>query len=149
MSNVVKLRGFEESRELVESFKHDGLDPWSFWVTVSQASEDEYSRALQRLKPDEVQEYHDGDLNLFVVRVESWIDGVQLGVVRGDPVWIKGLTVSGGKVRGETCWAKHSPWFTTLQTMAIQNGVSMLVHVLGRLGMSEARAEVERKAGLR
>jgi len=148
VDNVVKLRGFDESRELVESFKHD-VDPWSFWVVVSQATQDEYSKAYQRLKPEELQAYQDGDLNLFTVRVEAWIEGVQLGVYRSDPVWIRGLTVSGGKVRGEDHYAKYSTWFSTLQRMAIQNGVSMLSDVLGALSMGDARAEVERKAGIR
>lgn len=148
MDNVVKLRGFGEERELVESFKHD-VDPWSFWVVVSQATHDEYSAAYQRLRPEELQDYQDGNLNLFSVRVEAWIEGVQLGVVRSDPVWVRGLTVTGGKVRGERCWAIESPWFSALQRMAIQNAVAMLADVLGALSMGDARAEVERKAGMR
>ena len=149
MDNVVKLRGFGEERELVESFKHDGLEPWSFWAMVSYATAEEYRLAIQRLTPEERMAYHDGDLNLFSVRLEAWIEGVQLGVVRSEPVWVRGLTVSGGKVRGEKCWARYSPWFSTLQRMAIQNGVAMLADVLGALHMGEARAEVERKAGIR
>jgi len=148
VENVVKLRGFDEARELVESFKHDA-HPWSFWVVVSQATQDEYSEALQRLKPEEWRDYHDGNLNLFTVRVEAWVEGVQLGVYRSDPVWVQGLTVSGGKVRGEDHYAKYSSWFSTLQRMAIQNGVAMLSDVLGALSMGDARAEVERKAGIR
>ena len=148
MKNVVKLKGFDESRELVESFKHDAY-PWSFWVVVSQATQDEYSKAYQRLRPEELQAYQDGDLNLFTVRVEAWIEGVQLGVVRSDPVWIKGLTVTGGRLRGSTCKALDHMWWYTLQRMAIQNGVAMLCDVLGALSMGDARAEVERKAGIR
>ncbi len=148
MDNVVKLRGFGEERELVESFKHD-FGPWSFWVIVSQATQDEYSAAYQRLRPEEMEDYQAGNLNLFSVRVEAWTEGVQLGVVRGDPVWVRGLTISGGKVRGERCWAIESPWFSTLQRMAIQNAMAMLADVLGALGIREARAEVERKAGMR
>lgn len=148
MDNVVKLRGFDEQRELVESFKYDA-DPWSFWVVVSQALPQEVEQSKQRLTPDEQWDYIDGNLNLFTVRVEAWIEGVQLGVIRSDPVWIEGLTVSGGKVRGDSHWAKYSSWFSTLQRMAIQNGVAMLADVLGALHMGEARAEVERKAGIR
>ena len=149
MENVVKLKGFNETRQAVESFKHDGQEPWTFCVKVDQATQDEYSAAYQRLKPSELRAYQDGDLNLFVVTLEAWVDGVQLGVHVSDPTWVEGLTVTGGKVRGEQCKALHSSWFCVLKRLAIQNAIAMLCDVLGALHMGQARAEVERRAGLR
>ena len=110
MENVLRLAGHSEKRRPVESFKHDGLEPWTFWVQVDEATQDEYSAAYQRLKPSELQAYQDGDLNLFVVRLESWVDGVQLGAHVSDPVWVKGLTITGGKMRSTDCEVLKTKW---------------------------------------
>jgi len=149
MQNVVKLKGFSETREAVESFKHDGLEPWTFSVQVDQATQDEYSAAYQRLKPSELQAYQDGDLNLFVVTLEAWVDGVHLGTHVSEPVWVEGLTLTGGKIRGDDCEVLKTKWFGNLKRAAKHNGVVLLADVLGSLGMGQARAEVERRAGLR
>jgi len=147
VDNVVKLKGFE--RVVVEEFNHEPDGPWHFEVEVWEAKDSELSESMQRLKPEEVRAYHDGDLNLFVLKVRACIDPTWIGTAVSPPLWVKGQTFSGGQVRTEAGNAINSPWFHSLCFQAKQAGVERLADILGRLGMGDARAEVERKAGIR
>ena len=148
MSNVVKLRGWE--RVVVEQFQHEFYaGTWHFNVTVWEANAQDISESYQRLKPEEVKEYLAGDLNLVRLKVEACIEPVILSSAVSPPVWIDGQTFTGGKIRGEAVSGKDSTFLTSLFHQAIRNSMETLSDVLGRLGISEAKAEVERKAGIR
>ena len=147
MGKVVKLRGFE--RVVVEEFNHEPEGPWHFEVEVWDATSEELSQSRQRLTPDEVIDFRHGDLNLFVLKVRACIDPTWIGTAVSPPLWVKGQTFSGGQVRTEAGKAINSPWFHSLCRQAKQAGVERLADILGRLGMGEARAEVERKSGIR
>ena len=147
MDNVVKLKGFE--RVVVEEFNHEPEGPWHFEVEVWEATPDEVTQSKQRLTPDEQWDYIDGNLNLFVLKVRACIDPTWIGTAVSPPLWVKGQTFSGGQVRTEAGNAINSPWFHSLCRQAKQAGVERLADMLGRLGMGDARAEVERKAGIR
>lgn len=147
MDNVVKLKGFE--RVVVEEFNHEPEGPWHFEVEVWEATPDEVTQSKQRLTPDEQWDYIDGNLNLFVLKVRACIDPTWIGTAVSPPLWVKGQTFSGGQVRTEAGNAINSPWFHSLCLQAKQAGVERLADILGRLGMGDARAEVERRAGIR
>lgn len=147
MSNVVKLKGFE--RSVVESFNHEPDGPWHYEVEVWEANAEEMADSYQRLKPEEVREYLAGDLNLFVLKVRACVDPTWLGTSVSSPVWVKGQTFSGGQIRTETGKAISSAWFNSLCFQAKRAGVERLAEILGRIGISEARNEVERRIGLR
>ena len=147
MDNVVKLKGFE--RVVVEEFNHEPDGPWHFEVEVWEATPEEVTESKQRLSPDEQWDYIDGNLNLFVLKVRACIDPTWIGTAVSPPLWVKGQTFSGGQVRTEAGNAINSPWFHSLCFQAKQAGVERLADILGRLGMGEARAEVERKSGIR
>ena len=147
MNNVVKLRGFE--RVVVENFNHEPDGPWHFEVEVWQANSEEMSDSYQRLKPEEVRDYLAGNLNLFVLKVRACVDPTWIGTSVSSPVWVKGLTFSDGQIRTEAGKAISSAWFHSLCLQAKRAGVERLADILGRLGMGDARAEVERKAGIR
>jgi len=147
VDNVVKLKGFE--RVVVEEFNHEPEGPWHFEVEVWEATPDEVTQSKQRLTPDEQWDYIDGNLNLFVLKVRACIDPTWIGTAVSPPLWVKGQTFSGGQVRTEAGNAINSPWFHSLCLQAKQAGVERLADILGRLGMGDARAEVERRAGIR
>jgi len=147
VDNVVKLKGFE--RVVVEEFNHEPDGPWHFEVEVWEATPEEVTESKQRLSPDEQWDYIDGNLNLFVLKVRACIDPTWIGTAVSPPLWVKGQTFSGGQVRTEAGNAINSPWFHSLCRQAKQAGVERLADILGRLGMGDARAEVERRAGIR
>lgn len=147
MDNVVKLRGFE--RVVVESFNHEPEGPWHFEVEVWEATPEEVTQSKQRLTPEEQWDYIDGNLNLFVLKVRACVDPTWIGTSVSSPVWVKGLTFSDGQIRTETGKAISSAWFHSLCLQAKRAGVERLADILGRLGMGNARDEVERKAGMR
>ena len=147
MSNVVKLKGFE--RSVVEEFNHEPDGPWHYEVEVWEANAEEMADSYQRLQPSEVREYLAGNLNLFVLKVRACVDPTWLGTSVSPPVWVKGQTFSGGQIRTEAGKAVSSPWFDSLCFQAKRAGVERLADILGRIGIGEARAEVERKIGLR
>ena len=147
MSNVVKLKGFE--RSVVETFNHEPEDTWHYEVEVWEANAEEMADSYQRLQPSEVREYLAGNLNLFVLKVRACVDPTWLGTSVSAPVWVKGQTFSGGQIRTEAGKAISSPWFDSLCFQAKRAGVERLAEILGRIGMGDARAEVERKAGMR
>ena len=148
VSNVVKLKGFE--RTVIEQFQHDpDFGTWHFEVTVWEATPEEYSAAFQRLKPSEMGDYQAGDLNLMRLKIDAYVDPVWLGSYSPQPVWIKGQTFTGGKLRTESGKAIDSSWFAQWCRMAIGDGMQTLANVLGQLRIGDARDEVERRAGLR
>jgi len=147
MGKVVKLKGFE--RSVVEEFNHEPDGPWHYEVEVWEATREEYSEAFQRLKPSEMGDYQAGNLNLFVLKVRACVDPTWIGTFVSPPVWVKGQTFSGGQIRTEAGKAISSPWFDSLCFQAKRAGVERLADILGRIGMGEARAEVERRVGLR
>lgn len=148
VSNVVKLKGFE--RSVIEEFQHDpNFGTWHFEVTVWEANAEEMAANYQRLKPEEVREYLAGDLNLMRLKIDAYVDPVWLGSYSPQPVWIKGQTFTGGKLRTESGKAIDSSWFAQWCRMAIGDGMRTLGNVLGQLRMGAARDEVERRAGLR
>jgi len=144
---MVKLRGFE--RVVVERFNHEPEETWHYEVEVWEANAEEMADNYQRLKPEEVREYLQGNLNLFVLKVRACVDPTWLGTSVSSPVWVKGQTFSSGQIRTETGKAISSAWFHSLCFQAKRAGVERLADILGRIGMSDARAEVERKAGMR
>ena len=144
---MVKLKGFE--RVVVEEFNHEPEGPWHFEVEVWEANAQEMSESYQRLQPSEVREYLAGDLNLFVLKVRACVDPTWLGTAVSPPVWVKGQAFSGGKIRTESGISIKSGWFNRLCFRAKQAGVESLADILGRIHMGEAKAEVERRAGLR
>lgn len=148
MSNVVKLTGFE--RVTVEQFQLEEMTgPWHFDVTVFEANYFETSQALQRLTPEQTAAYHNGDLNLLVVRVDALIDPTWLGSSSSSPVWVEGQTLSGGKIRTENGPAVDGVLMDNLKRRAIENGMTTLSDILGRLHIGAARDEVTRRAGIR
>lgn len=148
MDNVVKLKGFE--REVIETFQLEEMTgPWHFDVTVFAPNDKELSRALQRLTPEQTAAYHDGDVNLFVLKVDALIDPTWLGSAVSEPVWVDGLTFSGGKVRTESVPAVDGVLMGSLRRRAIENGMTTLSDILGRLHIGAARDEVQRRAGIR
>lgn len=146
---MVKLRGVE--RVIIEEFKHEpeAYDVWHFWVTVYKATDEQVSESLQRLKPSEVMRYHAGEINLMVVKLEAYCDPRHLGSWISQPVWVEGKTFSQGKIRGEVCNATQSGFIRTGEREAIANGMSCLSIILGRLGMYDARDDVQEAAGIR
>jgi hypothetical protein len=147
MSNVIKLRGFE--REVVEEFNHEPDGPWHFEVEVWQATDKELSESMQRLKPEELLEYHNGDLNCFVLKVRACVDPTWLGTSVSPPLWVRGQTFSGGVIRTQTVKAVESDWFDLIIREAKRSGMYRLADILGRLGIDDAMTEVERKVGVR
>jgi len=147
MGKVVKLRGFE--RVVVEEFNHEPDGPWHYEVEVWEANAKEMADSYQRLQPSEVREYLAGDLNLFVLKVRACVDPTWIGTSVSAPVWVKGQTFSGGVIRTETGKASESMWLYNLCRQAKRAGVERLADILGRIGMGDARAEVERRVGLR
>ena len=150
MENVVKLKGFE--RTVIEEFQHDpDFGNWHFEVTVWEANSEEIAVNYQRLKPEERREYRAGDLNLMRLKIDAYVDPVWLGSYCPLPVWIKGQTFTGGRLRTESGARKavDSDWFAHWCRMAIADGMRTLGNVLGQLRMGDARDEVERRAGLR
>lgn len=149
---MVKLTGFE--RVMIEEFKHEPetYDAWHFWVTVYEASYQEYSESIQRLKPSELESYHAGNLRLMVVKLEAYCDPRHLGSWISEPVWVRGNEAnnfSQGSIRGESCRAIDSAFMRKGEREAIQNGMECLSVMLGSLKLGEARDQVERAAGIR
>jgi hypothetical protein len=147
VNNVVKLRGFD--RVVVESFNHEPGGPWHYEVEVWQANAEEMADSYQRLKPEEVREYLAGDLNLFVLKVRACVDPHWIGTSVSPPVWVKGLTFSGGVIRTQSVKAVESDWFDLWLRESRRSGLYWLADTLDRLGMDEASNDVERKIGMR
>lgn len=147
MSNVVKLKGFE--RPVVERFNHEPDGPWHYEVEVWDANAEEMAENYQRLKPEEVREYLYGNLNLFVLKVRACVDPHWIGTSISSPVWVKGLTFSGGVIRTQSVKAVDSAWFDLWLRESRRSGFYWLADTLERLGMDEASSDVERKARMR
>lgn len=145
---MVKLKGFE--RSVIEEFQHDpDCGTWHFEITVWEANAEEMAKSYQRLRPSQVRDYLAGDLNLMRLKIDAYIDPVWLGSYSPEPIWVNGLTFSGGRIRSEAGKALDSYWLAHACRMAIGDGMRTLGNVLGKLRMGAARDEVERRAGLR
>ena len=147
MDNVVKLRGFQ--RETLESFRHEPDGVWHFWATVYGASDKEVSESLQRLSPEDFDHYMQGELSLVVVKLTAYVDPVELGASLSEPVWVRGKTVEHGQVRTEGVPFLQGSFIHSLKIRAIQNSMVHLSEVMGKLGIYDARDELDRCAGLR